>query len=278
MFCAITRLDLLILLILGYFIYDLVANWQDYRFCHAPISIFLLLTYCANVLQVFIWSFVSHRNTRRLLRRFVVSIFLLAALAPLLAYLIAQGLIWQIQNIKETPSCIPSERIPWLVWGWIFILICEDLIYFGLTIVAIVSWRKFVQERQRIREIVANTQNLEGRGLNQYLLGLNDDFGDMRDRIGLSLNDVDNLETKVYEQNIINVFDFNQNSCSICLAEFKNEDITTALPKCKHIFHSECVNAWLLKNPLCPICRSNVRTDFFSNNAINEVADETYTV
>ena len=117
MSCSITKIDLLILLILLYLIYDLVSNWKDYRFCHAPIPIFLLLAYCVNILQVFTWSFIFHRNTRRSPRRFVFSIFLLAVLGPILVYVITQGLIWQIQNIKSTPNCIPAERIPWLVWA-----------------------------------------------------------------------------------------------------------------------------------------------------------------
>ncbi|XP_039024404.1 putative RING-H2 finger protein ATL61 [Hibiscus syriacus] len=28
------------------------------------------------------------------------------------------------------------------------------------------------------------------------------------------------------------------------------------LPLCKHSFHAECVDSWLLRNPICPICRT----------------------
>jgi len=47
----------------------------------------------------------------------------------------------------------------------------------------------------------------------------------------------------------------NNNQCSICLDEYKNNDLVTIL-KCKHFFHDSCIKKWLLyKSKFCPICR-----------------------
>lgn len=46
--------------------------------------------------------------------------------------------------------------------------------------------------------------------------------------------------------------------CSICLEESKTDLYKT---KCNHIFHTECINDWLVKNITnfsCPICRSKI--------------------
>jgi len=46
--------------------------------------------------------------------------------------------------------------------------------------------------------------------------------------------------------------------CAICLENFTIGDKCRLLPICKHIFHAQCVDKWLLKTPICPICRSRV--------------------
>ena len=46
-----------------------------------------------------------------------------------------------------------------------------------------------------------------------------------------------------------------ENNCSICLDEFKNEDILKKL-NCNHIFHKDCLEPWINNNNLnCPLCR-----------------------
>ena len=42
--------------------------------------------------------------------------------------------------------------------------------------------------------------------------------------------------------------------CSICLSEFADSDSQKFL-SCFHVFHSQCINTWLIQNPRCPICR-----------------------
>ncbi|XP_010251297.1 PREDICTED: E3 ubiquitin-protein ligase RNF13-like [Nelumbo nucifera] len=44
--------------------------------------------------------------------------------------------------------------------------------------------------------------------------------------------------------------------CVVCLENFKVGDKCRLLP-CKHSFHANCVDSWLLKTPVCPICRTS---------------------
>lgn len=46
-------------------------------------------------------------------------------------------------------------------------------------------------------------------------------------------------------------------SCSICLYDYNNEDMITKL-ECLHFFHTECIKEWGIRKPNCPICRSNI--------------------
>ncbi|KAG9448714.1 hypothetical protein H6P81_008679 [Aristolochia fimbriata] len=44
--------------------------------------------------------------------------------------------------------------------------------------------------------------------------------------------------------------------CAVCLENFRSGEQCRMLPLCKHSFHAQCVDSWLLKTPICPICRS----------------------
>jgi hypothetical protein len=47
-----------------------------------------------------------------------------------------------------------------------------------------------------------------------------------------------------------------QETCSVCLTEFKDNDRVRSLPLCSHIFHLDCIDVWLRSNANCPLCRS----------------------
>lgn len=47
--------------------------------------------------------------------------------------------------------------------------------------------------------------------------------------------------------------------CAVCLAEYEGGEEVRVLPACRHGFHRECVDRWLLtRAPTCPVCRARV--------------------
>ncbi|KAL3623859.1 hypothetical protein CASFOL_032675 [Castilleja foliolosa] len=50
----------------------------------------------------------------------------------------------------------------------------------------------------------------------------------------------------------------NAPDCAICLDSFREGDLCWRIPVCKHLFHADCVDRWIRKNPTCPVCRSRV--------------------
>ncbi|KAH8740532.1 hypothetical protein FG386_002114 [Cryptosporidium ryanae] len=49
-----------------------------------------------------------------------------------------------------------------------------------------------------------------------------------------------------------------QDNCIICLNDFFSEDLTRCLT-CDHVFHEDCIDLWLLRNAVCPLCQTAVK-------------------
>ncbi|KNA06353.1 hypothetical protein SOVF_181820 [Spinacia oleracea] len=47
--------------------------------------------------------------------------------------------------------------------------------------------------------------------------------------------------------------------CAICLDNLLEGEICRVLPSCNHVFHLNCVDKWILKSPVCPVCRSSIK-------------------
>ncbi|KAL2514797.1 E3 ubiquitin-protein ligase [Forsythia ovata] len=46
--------------------------------------------------------------------------------------------------------------------------------------------------------------------------------------------------------------------CAVCLNEFEDDETIRLIPKCDHVFHAECIDAWLESHVTCPVCRANL--------------------
>ncbi|KAJ8775150.1 hypothetical protein K2173_020154 [Erythroxylum novogranatense] len=73
------------------------------------------------------------------------------------------------------------------------------------------------------------------------------------DRSSMSIDDVEKLPSYHYARNESGSSPV---ICAVCLDNFEDGDRCRLLPLCKHSFHAQCVDAWLLKTPICPICRT----------------------
>lgn len=46
--------------------------------------------------------------------------------------------------------------------------------------------------------------------------------------------------------------------CAVCISEFEEKEVLRLLPGCCHVFHRECIDAWLADHVTCPVCRADL--------------------
>ncbi|KAE8809555.1 RING-H2 finger protein ATL5K [Hordeum vulgare] len=46
--------------------------------------------------------------------------------------------------------------------------------------------------------------------------------------------------------------------CAVCLSEFQEGERLRLLPPCLHLFHIDCIDAWLYATANCPLCRAAI--------------------
>ena len=66
------------------------------------------------------------------------------------------------------------------------------------------------------------------------------------------------LKAKIYDKNLV-INDCE--SCSICIENFECGKSEISITPCKHIFHFNCIQKWILDNvlhPKCPNCNFNL--------------------
>ncbi|KAG0569780.1 hypothetical protein KC19_6G116100 [Ceratodon purpureus] len=47
--------------------------------------------------------------------------------------------------------------------------------------------------------------------------------------------------------------------CTVCLESFEEDESLRLLPKCSHVFHTECIDAWFISHSTCPLCRTSLK-------------------
>ncbi|CAL5053164.1 unnamed protein product [Urochloa decumbens] len=46
--------------------------------------------------------------------------------------------------------------------------------------------------------------------------------------------------------------------CAVCLDDVRAGETVRQLPACRHLFHADCVDAWLRAHRTCPLCRCDL--------------------
>ena len=59
------------------------------------------------------------------------------------------------------------------------------------------------------------------------------------------------------------------NNCVICMSDFEPGEKISTLP-CAHVFHTECIDDWIKREPTCPVCKFKLTLDSIVGNNVEE--------
>ncbi|KAL4218841.1 E3 ubiquitin-protein ligase rnf6 [Mactra antiquata] len=95
--------------------------------------------------------------------------------------------------------------------------------------------------------------------MNNYeaLWELAEHLGEVR-RVGMDPKDIALLPVHEHEATKTKNNDDNTFDCSVCLSEFKSGEKLKSLP-CLHNYHVDCIDEWLKRNAVCPVCRRSAK-------------------
>jgi len=55
--------------------------------------------------------------------------------------------------------------------------------------------------------------------------------------------------------------------CAVCLEDMRAGEMVRQLPACRHLFHVDCIDAWLRAHRTCPLCRGQLSPESVNTNA-----------
>ncbi|RCV21849.1 hypothetical protein SEVIR_4G139700v4 [Setaria viridis] len=56
--------------------------------------------------------------------------------------------------------------------------------------------------------------------------------------------------------------------CAVCLEDVRAGEVVRQLPACRHLFHVDCVDAWLRAHRTCPLCRCDLSPPNVTSKAV----------
>jgi len=262
--------DIVLMVSLGFLIYDLACDWDAYTLCPKPIHKWLVVSYLMIAgfrVMVVLVSLISHIATREVLinlrhenskSRMLVSFTWLAV--PFIAAWSVLGSIWTWDMVTSAVDCMPSGL------HLTFLAVWQALCYAWLITNLLVGKTAWIMEsrvrqaEQDIREI-EDDDSLRRWGRASELEG----YAALPVAMaggGLSPSEIRSLpglRCRTKEEDAVD------QDCPICLHPLKVDETLRELGACKHEFHRSCIDLWLLRSADCPMCKTRVSGGVFSS-------------
>ncbi|KAK9757652.1 hypothetical protein RND81_01G177000 [Saponaria officinalis] len=140
--------------------------------------------------------------------------------------------------VTNSPVFVMADGKPKSSWNNLYII----FIYVGFFAIAVI-----------VSRVVRRYRNRRLEGGNQL---------PVRRSRGMDAEEIESLPSlRFSEIKLHKVAEEGQVECSVCLNEFKDQEMLRLLPDCLHVFHPDCIGPWLRAHVTCPVCRASLTLD-----------------
>lgn len=161
------------------------------------------------------------------------------------------GTWWGAEVLVTKRDCMPSVLHSIFVVFWVLLSYALVAVYCGAGVIALTLERRMRKLEMDVRELeddetvqrwgqsrpIDNYQSLAGAKNVQHCLS------------PAEIKALPGVEPHTSTSEL---------DCSICLANIVVGDTTRCLQSCRHVFHRPCIDLWLLRSNLCPLCKHRV--------------------
>lgn len=236
---------------------EIFVTWSSFAACQKPIHYWLVGSYIACIafrLSHYFGQYLSDDGNEEIMfyrqrgPPFWVNVLILAVLFPSFTGWTVVGTVWFVEIQSKTPFCLPSESHQWFFTFWLAMCYIWIVVYAAF----IVSAAVFEYRARRMEADLRILQN-EDRIRRWGQLRFFSEYGIYIFRRGLTTDQIRKLPSQTLKSE-----PFEMVPCSICLEEFAVHDNVRVLQACGHIFHKSCIDIWLIRNAVCPNCKSPI--------------------
>lgn len=271
-----TKNDFILFVSLLYSVLDITGEPAAFSACSTPIHVWLFVSYaCVVALRIVhvvgshlaatTFTAQAHSDTSEFLldwrhkntiSRWMAK-FLWALAVPFFAGWTLLGTVWFYRVSFETRHCIPNDLHIWFIAFWL--ILCY--VWIGAHVVlGIAGW---LLERQ-IRAAEGNLRELEDPDLLARWGQVSQLQNYMAIPIPRGCEGLAAAQIKVLPGASTFQGDAEAQKdadCPICLCALEAGDSVRRLCGCGHTFHRSCVDLWLLRCAVCPLCKAKVGAD-----------------
>ena len=111
------------------------------------------------------------------------------------------------------------------------------------------------REDQVFSELSFYLDPIDNMGDEEYLELAHGEIIEVTENKFEDINSINNYFGNEFDLNVLS--NECEKNCSICLNEMKQTDKLRKMRDCKHIFHKDCIDKWLLIKNNCPYCRKD---------------------
>lgn len=254
--------DGVLVISLLYLSIDMQYQWQEFKSCQWPVHNWLLGSYffivAFRLLYIFgtmntgaqNGDFLLNLRHKDALPRLLLKMTWLVIL-PLFGAWSAVGTYWLYDSKRLSSRCLPMGMplcfiVTWLVLSYAWVILHTTL--------GGVAW---VLEF-RLRRTEASLRAIEDSDIvNRW--GHVSQLSGYTDLSNNSMGGLTPDQIHALPEALVPLLKGGEAiECSICLNEVEEDDAVRKLSRCGHTFHRACIDLWLLRQAVCPLCKESV--------------------